>query len=266
MGMSPMAELGSGTTVANVSLRSSICDMLIGGDPTALSEVPAAEVAQALTNYADTASLAEADALAPIVTRASHVPFDEEIDGDLGAPLVDVHAELATIEQVDLVDSEAATVDPGDSIDDAAVGNELAAEGEADTDPPNDDDSNDDGTESNAEVDPDGWFESDVDDRSADAASLEAPDSGAAAGGDVMAFGSGDLESTPEVGPTNVGSEPDEAFEPLAEFADVGLEFDAINELPTVDAELDPGYVETIIDDVDDAATDDSFGDVDFDV
>lgn len=267
-----MADLGSGTTVVNVSLRSAIRDLLIGGDPTALGNVPADEVAQALTNYADTASLAEADALAPIVTRASHVPFDEEIDGDLGSPLVDVHAELATVEQVDHVDSGAETldsgdsVDPEDSIDHGPVGNELATESDGGIDLPADDDSNEDTAATNAEVDSNDWFESDIDARPVDVASAASPASPSAAVDEAMAFGSGDLLSTPDVEPASVDSGPSEAVEPLPEFADAGSDFDVINELPTDLDEFDLGLVETFIDDVDDGAIDDSFGDVDFDV
>lgn len=276
MGMSPMADLAGCSTVVTVSLRSAIRDLLTGGDPTALGDVPADEVAQALTNYADTASLAEADALAPVVTRASHVPFDEELDGNLGAPLVDVHAELATLDPVDVVDTGAESIDPGDSFDDAS-GNATAAEGnhevEVDVDDGLgddgliDDEADDDG--GNAESNPDGWFESDTDVRPVDESDADAPGLPATVGDDAMAFGSGELASTldvvstPDVGLMGTDVASGEEFEPFQEFSDSGIEPDAINELPADSSELDLGLAESSIDD---GAIDDSFGDVDFDV
>jgi hypothetical protein len=90
-----MAELGPVGTVVAVTLRNVFHALMSGtrtadepiGDAVAgaledagMGEVSPEIVETALTHYADTAPLAEADLLAPLVTAVSHVPFDPDID------------------------------------------------------------------------------------------------------------------------------------------------------------------------------------------
>ena len=80
-------------TVRHVSIRSAISGLLAGdrlsSDPSAALEeagyegVSAEEFGTALTHFADTATLAEADALAPVVTRMSPIPLTEADLADL---------------------------------------------------------------------------------------------------------------------------------------------------------------------------------------
>jgi hypothetical protein len=112
-------------------MRGAINEMLaglgLGTDPAEVladhgfGDVPPDAIAQALVHYAETADLELADALAPIVTRVSDVPFEE---GDLppvetDGPLPDSSDVFAMLSEVGLggrdlnalVDDEA---DPGD--------------------------------------------------------------------------------------------------------------------------------------------------------
>lgn len=263
------------TTVVQVTLRRAIRDLLTGGgDATGLGDVPADEVAQALTSYADTASLAEADALAPIVTRASHVPFDEDVDGDLGAPLLDVHADLAALDPVD-VDPDGG-IDPGQGIDDPASGNDRTSDEpdrDADTDDVDDVDDVDDDAHA-SDIDPDDWFDSAPapPDGSSDLGVTEA----APAADDAIAFGTGTATAGLDADPLD---DIDSALDPTLEQAPVfggaafespSVEADAINEVPIADGEYGSEYgddgelgPDTV---ADDGSVDDAFGDVDFDM
>ena len=83
-------------TVRSMSIRAAISGLLTGddilSDPAAALEeagydnIPAEAFGTALTHFSDTATLAEADALAPVVTRTGPVPLDEsdlpELDDD----------------------------------------------------------------------------------------------------------------------------------------------------------------------------------------
>ncbi|BAN03899.1 hypothetical protein [Ilumatobacter coccineus] len=262
-----------------MTLRRAIRDLLAGGDGAALADVPADEVAQALTNYADTASLAEADALAPIVTRASHVPFDADVDGDLGAPLLDVHAELASLDPVQpasVDDGEVA--DPVDGIDGAPSGNgrgvdEHGPDADDGTGEHDDIDGGDDQADT-SDVDPDGWF-----DEQTSSASASDGQSGTTFAGDAptadeaMAFGTG-TAGVDSAGVDGSGDTLDamlhatsanshDMIDP-AGFEQAEFEVDSINELP-IDA-ADQGIAIDGEIEVDDGPLDDSFGDVDFDV
>jgi hypothetical protein len=75
-------------TVRAMSIRAAISDLLAGGgmrsDPSAALDeagyegVSAEEFGTALTHFAETATLAEADALTPVVTRTGPVPLTED--------------------------------------------------------------------------------------------------------------------------------------------------------------------------------------------
>jgi hypothetical protein len=75
-------------TVRAMSIRAAISDLLTGGgmrsDPAAALEeagyegVSAEEFGTALTHFAETATLAEADALAPVVTRTGPIPLTDD--------------------------------------------------------------------------------------------------------------------------------------------------------------------------------------------
>lgn len=239
---------GSGyvVTVASVSLRNAIRDLLTGGDTSALADVPPDEVAQALTSYADTAALAEADALAPIVTRASHVPFDEEVDGQIGAPLDDVHAELASLEPVEPED-DSEQLDPGDSFDEMPMGNDVPGA-----------DDGVGGRVDDADAEPDQAGGAEPDAPYTTEATLDAEGADAFGAGAQAAALDDDL-------PTDVALPAiDEHLDVADDFIDVGFETDVINETSLDEAPFDSGIVE--LDDVDDGAADDSFGDVDFDM
>ncbi len=256
MGMSPMVAEGRFGTVVYVSLRTAIRDMLLGTDADGLVGVPADDVAQALTSYADTATLAEADALAPIVTRASHVPFDEAVDGAIGEPLDDVHAELVALGPIDTFD----TVDTVDDVDPAAGFDEVSSVK---------DDLTDDRTADPADVEV-----PDVDPADAEAGKGEADgafrlDDDAA--DDAAAFGTGDRTAAREASASETPVAHDDGIEPFDAFAGVdnnlGMEFDAINDAPFSNEAFESDVVEPDeFSDADDGALDDSFGDVDFDV
>lgn len=118
--MSPICPMGWLTMVADVTLRDDVRAMLVGREPDAdalgdgagldIGDVPAELVGTALSHFADTAPLADADALAPIVTAASPIPFDAELDGvgeTTGPATTDLDA-------ADQVDADLGDADPGD--------------------------------------------------------------------------------------------------------------------------------------------------------
>ncbi|MFK7916639.1 MAG: hypothetical protein AB8G14_01060 [Ilumatobacter sp.] len=74
-----------------MTIRDDVRAMLDGPGPTsgAFGDVDAELVGTALGHFADTSSLTDADALAPIVTAASPIPFDPELDDIGGPPAVD---------------------------------------------------------------------------------------------------------------------------------------------------------------------------------
>jgi hypothetical protein len=112
-------------------MRGAINEMLaglgLGTDPAEVlaefgfSDVPPDAIASALVHYAETADLELADALAPIVTRVSDVPFEEgdllPIDGD--APLPESADVFALLDEIGLGGRDlAAVVDDGADPDD----------------------------------------------------------------------------------------------------------------------------------------------------
>lgn len=229
-----MAADGVVISVTDVTLRDDVSAALDGDGTDALDAVGdlAPElVGTALGHFADTSTLADADALAPIVTAASPVPFDPLLDG-VGAG---VH--LATpadqdpdgFDRVD-GDDESVDDDPGafDELDDVA-GTHAETE-----------------TETEAEAEADG--DADID----DAGDGFVPDEAGPA--DVRefeadAFGTGDTAIDPTV-------EPDDGFEeasPIVEpfvgevdpFDSIGV--DAIDEpaddfapIDVVELDVDP--------------------------
>lgn len=89
-----MLDIEPRDTVRSMSIRAAISGLLTGddlpSDPAAALEeagydnIPAEAFGTALTHFSDTATLAEADALAPVVTRAGPVPLDESDLPEIG--------------------------------------------------------------------------------------------------------------------------------------------------------------------------------------
>lgn len=126
-------------TVRFMSIRATISGLLAGdgelSDPAGALEdagydnIPAEAFGTALTHFADTATLEEADALAPVVTLTGPVPFEEadlaEVEIDLeSADAFSLFAHTVTTVHQDFGESELDELDdldeetaPGSSLD-----------------------------------------------------------------------------------------------------------------------------------------------------
>ena len=133
MGDSPIPEIEVSSTMHSVTIRDTIDGLLANGSDQAsffadrasyldehdLGDIPSELIDTAFVHYADTTSLENADALAPVVTRVGPVPFDETdlpdgVTNELGegeAP--DPWTMLQFAESAELPDDEA-EVDPAD--------------------------------------------------------------------------------------------------------------------------------------------------------
>lgn len=138
-----MAADGVVISVTDVTLRDDVRAALDGDgtDPLdAVGDLAPELVGTALGHFADTSTLADAEALAPIVTAASPVPFDPLLDGvgagvHLAPPL---DQDPDGFDRVD-EDDESVDDDPGvfDELEDVAgadAGTETEADGDADID------------------------------------------------------------------------------------------------------------------------------------
>lgn len=214
-----------------MTLRETISSLLAnsgeGSDPAAAlaeagyGDVDAGQFGTALVHFSDTASMPEADALAPIATRSSTIPFEEsdlpeadlDPEGDSFAMFAAVDPDPAAHpvdEPTEVAEPEAAaeTVDPllEDSIDPVGIDGDL----------------------------PEG-FDSDLDDTAPAAAEVTepvvetAPDGGFGGGDDTeMPLDSGLNEATVDDDIPAIDDEPyDDGFE--AAFGDAAME-DPIDE------------------------------------
>jgi len=134
-----MLASGHRGIVRSMSIRAAISGLLAGdgesSNPAAALEeagfdnIPAEEFGTALTHFSDTATLDEADALAPVVTRAGPIPFEEsdlpELDLDVdsedafglfGQTVTTVHQDFgeADLDDRENLDEETASQSPVD--------------------------------------------------------------------------------------------------------------------------------------------------------
>jgi hypothetical protein len=124
-------------TVPSMSIRAAISGLLAGdsemSNPAAALEeagydnIPAEAFGTALTHFSDTATLDEADALAPVVTRTGPIRFEEsdlpEIDVEVddafslfGSTVTTVHQDFgeSDLDEVDELDEKSAPVGSDD--------------------------------------------------------------------------------------------------------------------------------------------------------
>lgn len=141
--------LMSGTTAADEPIGDAVTGAL---EDAGMGDVSSEIVETALTHYADTAPLAEADVLAPLVTAVSHVPFDPDVDDlprtdaageensldvEFDDPVEDAESgpdawdhDVDPMEGLDTGEADTGEADTPDKIDDAeqSVGQGLGAE------------------------------------------------------------------------------------------------------------------------------------------
>ena len=147
-----MLPYGRRGTLWSMSIRAAISGLLAGdgelSDPAAALEeagfdnIPAEAFGTALTHFSDTATLGEADALAPVVTRTGPIPFEEsdlpESDLDVESDdAFDLFASTVTTVHQDFGESDLDDVDDLDeqsASQSSVVGERLDAGDEADFD------------------------------------------------------------------------------------------------------------------------------------
>lgn len=103
-----------------MTLRESLRAAVAGGSAAPPSTGDPALDAEAVVHYADTAAVRDAEALSPLVQRASHVPFDEALDGDAGRPLDDPFGAFDEHLDIDVGTDEGVVAADSDGTADAA--------------------------------------------------------------------------------------------------------------------------------------------------